>query len=166
MRAEKCDAEKRLARWTTCLLNSKGTEGSPTGLLSVMTKKSQTLNLTVESGADLFGALADPTRLRLASLILHNGEICVCDLMSITGLPQTKISKHLAVLRKVGMVTHRREGTWLHYSMSKTASPLQSALLKVIGDASNSLAELKRDLQTLRKSDCCAPSAKLVQIKL
>jgi ArsR family transcriptional regulator len=131
-----------------------------------MAKKLQTPNLTVESGADLFGALADPTRLRLASLILHNGEICVCDLMTITGLPQTKISKHLAVLRKVGMVTHRREGTWLHYSIVKSGSPLQSSLLKVIHDAANTLSELKRDLQTLRKSDCCAPSVKLVQIKL
>ena len=131
-----------------------------------MTKKLQTSKLTVESGADLFGALADPTRLRLASLILHNGEICVCDLMTITGLPQTKISKHLAVLRKVGMVTHRREGTWLHYSMVKPGSSLHASLNTVIRDASSTLSELKRDLQRLRKSDCCAPSVNLVQIKL
>lgn len=58
--------------------------------------------------------LADPTRLRLLSRI-GRGEVCVCDLQSHVGRDQPTVSRHLAVLRRCGLVTCRKEGRWCHY---------------------------------------------------
>ena len=58
--------------------------------------------------------LADPTRLRLLSLIGH-GEVCVCDLQAEAGRDQPTVSRHLAMLRKCGLVACRKEGRWCHY---------------------------------------------------
>jgi ArsR family transcriptional regulator, arsenate/arsenite/antimonite-responsive transcriptional repressor len=65
----------------------------------------------------LFRALADPTRLRLLNLIADR-EICVCYFVGILGLPQPKVSRHLAYLRRGGLVLARREGKWMHYRLA------------------------------------------------
>ena len=62
----------------------------------------------------LFKALADRTRLRLLNLI-GDDEICVCFFVEVLGTNQPKISRHLAYLRKAGVVSGRREGKWIHY---------------------------------------------------
>ena len=61
-----------------------------------------------------FQALGDNTRLRLLNL-MGNQEICVCYLVEVLGQPQPKISRHLAYLRRAGIVAARREGKWMHY---------------------------------------------------
>src|ERR1700712_401994 len=61
-----------------------------------------------------FQALGDSTRLRLLNL-MSDQEICVCYFVEILGQPQPKISRHLAYLRKAGIVESRREGKWMHY---------------------------------------------------
>src|SRR5947209_7362223 len=66
----------------------------------------------------LFQALADPTRLRLLNLMAVC-EVCVCFFVEIFDEPQPKISRHLAYLRRAGLVTARRDGKWMHYSLSK-----------------------------------------------
>jgi len=126
--------------------------------------KKQTVPL--EGAAKLLAAFADPTRLRLLSLIQQNGEICVCDLMEITDLPQTKISKHLAVLRNADLVGHRREGTWMHYSMMPPATELHASLLRSLAAAPESVPELAQDLRRLKLTDCCSPTSKPIQIRL
>ena len=129
-------------------------------------KRDANAALPIDDAATMLSALSDPTRLRLVSLILHNGEICVCDLMEITGLPQTKISKHLSVLRHAGMVNQRREGTWMHYSMSESENGLQTSLIDSVRDAYKTVPALNNDLKKLKTSDCCSPSAKPIQIKI
>ena len=61
-----------------------------------------------------FQALADTTRLRLLNL-LSDQELCVCHLVDVLRQPQPKVSRHLAYLRRAGIVASRREGKWMHY---------------------------------------------------
>jgi len=65
----------------------------------------------------LFRALADTTRLRCLNLLVHHGELCVCDLTQILALSQPKISRHLANLKASQLVKDRRDGTWVYYSL-------------------------------------------------
>ncbi len=62
---------------------------------------------------DLFRAFADPTRLRLLNLLLER-ELCVCDLCAVLDEIQPKVSRHLAYLRRAGLVTVRSDGNWKH----------------------------------------------------
>jgi ArsR family transcriptional regulator, arsenate/arsenite/antimonite-responsive transcriptional repressor len=65
-----------------------------------------------------FAALSDETRLRLLNLI-KNREVCVCYLQDVLKTNQPKISRHLAYLRKAGLVEARRDGKWTHYRLAK-----------------------------------------------
>ena len=65
----------------------------------------------------LFDSLSDPTRRRILSLVQGQGELCVCELVAALGLPQPKISRHLAVMRESGLTSQRREGTWVFYRL-------------------------------------------------
>ncbi|MGW0801432.1 ArsR/SmtB family transcription factor [Nonomuraea sp. NPDC002799] len=65
--------------------------------------------------AEVFKALGDPVRLGLLSMIVAYGEPCVCDLTKAFKLAAPTISHHLKVLRKVGLIESRRQGTWIHY---------------------------------------------------
>jgi ArsR family transcriptional regulator len=124
---------------------------------------------TIAAAAALASALGDPTRLRLLSLILHHPDICVCDLEAVTKLPQTKISKHLAVLRNAELVTQRREGTWMHYSLQKPRNGIQKGLLEVLREAHKTVPELHRDMQRMKSSECRVPErvgSRLVQIAI
>src|SRR5579863_10348558 len=97
-----------------------------------MTKAVRKISLDV-----LFRALADPTRLRLLNLIADR-EICVCYFVEILGMSQPKVSRHLAYLRKAGLVRARREGKWMHYRLavptSETAARILAATLKHSGE--------------------------------
>ncbi|MGA8297883.1 MAG: metalloregulator ArsR/SmtB family transcription factor, partial [Terriglobales bacterium] len=78
--------------------------------------------------AGLFAALADPTRLRLLNLIAGR-EVCVCYFVEILRQGQPKISRHLAYLRKAGLVAARREGKWMHY---KIVVPAHAGAAKIL----------------------------------
>ena len=71
----------------------------------------------------LFKTLSDPTRLRLLNL-LAGGEVCVCDLHDTLGLDQPKVSRHLALMRRAGLVETRRNGKWMHYRLAQRGDPL------------------------------------------
>jgi ArsR family transcriptional regulator len=71
----------------------------------------------METEAKIFKALSDPIRLKLAALLARHDEICVCKLTEAVGEPQFKVSRHLSVLRNAGLVTARRQGTWMYYSL-------------------------------------------------
>src|ERR1700681_739036 len=77
----------------------------------------------------LFRALADPTRLRLLNLVADK-EICVCYFVEILGISQPKISRHLAYLRRTGIVAARRQGRWMHYRLLAPRDAVASAILK------------------------------------
>src|SRR5450631_4255030 len=105
--------------------------------------------------AQLFAALADRTRLRLLNL-MNGKEVCVCYFVEILGQSQPKISRHLAYLRRAGIVTARREGKWMHYKIVEPANAGASRILRetlaVIGQEKSTQADLAR----LGKA-CCAP---------
>lgn len=110
--------------------------------------------MKLKDSQKVFAALADETRLRILNL-LSEGELCVCDLIRVLKEPQSKISRHLAYLRRSGLVQGRKEGLWMHYSLSKPATELCSILLKAVRGSRSEVAELGRDTQALNDSKDC-----------
>jgi ArsR family transcriptional regulator, arsenate/arsenite/antimonite-responsive transcriptional repressor len=102
-----------------------------------------------------FRALADRTRLRLLNL-MRTDEVCVCFFVETLKTNQPKISRHLAYLRRAGMVGVRRQGQWMHY---RVVEPADADAARVLKDVMSWLAndqEMQRDRQRLIKV-CCAP---------
>ena len=83
----------------------------------------------LEALTSVYAALADPTRLRILSL-LGDGEICVCHIHASLDVPQPTASRHLAYLRKAGLVEARREGIWMHYRLAPQDNPVVAAVVK------------------------------------
>jgi ArsR family transcriptional regulator len=103
----------------------------------------------------LFAALADPTRLRLLNL-MNGREVCVCYLVEVLREGQPKISRHLAYLRRAGVVSARREGKWMHYRIEQPANERAAAILEATMKSFESNREMQGDLARLSKA-CCAP---------
>ena len=104
----------------------------------------------------LFRALADRTRLRLLNLIADK-EICVCYFVDILGMSQPKISRHLAYLRRAGIVATRRQGRWMHYRLRVPEDGVAAAILRATLASLREMPEMKRDLAKLETS-CCDSS--------
>ena len=105
--------------------------------------------------AVLFAALADRTRLRLLNL-MDGREVCVCYFVEILGQSQPKISRHLAYLRRAGIVAARREGKWMHY---RIVVPQHAGSARVLVETLEALRQerpMQADLARLKKA-CCAP---------
>lgn len=100
-----------------------------------------------------FAALADETRLRLINL-MKDGEICVCHFQGVLQTNQPKISRHLAYLRKAGLVETRRDGKWTHYRLKKVDAVKQKILATVLAGLAGEPA-IKKDGQRLKKITCC-----------
>lgn len=121
-----------------------------------MTKPRKAVPLEV-----LLNALADRTRLRLLNLMARQ-ELCVCYFVEVLGAPQPKISRHLAYLRKAGIVSARREGKWMHYRLAIPADSHAAAILQTTLDALRKNREIQEDFARL-KNACCGPQS-LMQI--
>jgi ArsR family transcriptional regulator len=106
----------------------------------------------------LFKALADVTRLRILGLLL-TGEVCVCDIHESLRIPQPKASRHLAYLRRSGLVETRREGLWIHYRLGKLADPVLAAIVDAVRHALTHTDTAHRDAERLQKrTGCCVPA--------
>jgi ArsR family transcriptional regulator len=118
---------------------------------------------------NLFKALADKTRLRILAL-LGNNEVCVCHIHDSLGLPQPTVSRHLAYLRKSGLVEARRDGVWMHYQVSRSLNPVLQGVLAAAVDALYRIPATTEDRKQFRRSfgqlyvlespaggACCAP---------
>ena len=103
-----------------------------------------------------FRALADTTRLRLLNLIADK-EICVCYFVEILAMSQPKISRHLAYLRRAGIVAARRQGRWMHYRLAVPQDAASHAILKETLAHLRQTPQLKRELAKLETS-CCRPN--------
>jgi ArsR family transcriptional regulator, arsenate/arsenite/antimonite-responsive transcriptional repressor len=68
---------------------------------------------------DVFKALGDPSRLKIVSMLAENGEMCVCKIVEALNMGQPAVSHHMAALRHAGLVNHRKEGQWIHYSLNR-----------------------------------------------
>jgi ArsR family transcriptional regulator, arsenate/arsenite/antimonite-responsive transcriptional repressor len=105
--------------------------------------------------ASLFAALADPTRLRLLNL-MSGKEVCVCYFVEILGEGQPKVSRHLAYLRRAGLVASRREGKWMHYSLRTPKHPSAARILSETLAALRENRVMQGDLRRLSQA-CCVP---------
>lgn len=106
----------------------------------------------------LFKALADGTRLRILGLLL-TGEVCVCDIHESLKIPQPKASRHLAYLRKSGLVDTRRDGLWIHYRLGTFADPVMTAIVDAVRHALAHTDTVRRDAERLhKKTGCCVPT--------
>lgn len=99
-------------------------------------------------------ALADRTRLRLLHL-MRGGELCVCYFVEILGESQPKISRHLAYLRRAGLVSARRDGKWIHYALASPSDPRHAAVMQSTLDASANDRDVQHDRGALERA-CCA----------
>jgi ArsR family transcriptional regulator len=112
---------------------------------------------TVEEFEAVFLALADRVRLRLLNL-MRDGDVCVCFFVDVLGEPQPKVSRHLAVLRKAGLVTARRNAKWMHYSIAR---PKNAAAQQIFEQTLAALAkdpEMQRERAALMRA-CCSTRA-------
>ena len=107
----------------------------------------------------LFKALADPTRLRLINLIGAD-EVCVCFFVEVLKINQPKISRHLAYLRRVGVVSARRDGKWMHYRLVEPPNPHAANIFCEVRAALAEDPAMKSDRARLQKI-CCAPQLPL-----
>ena len=99
-------------------------------------------------------ALADKTRLRLLNL-MREDEICVCFFTEVLGESQPKISRHLAYLRNAGIVSARRDGKWMHYSIEMPSGPYARQILEDTLKWLQSQNNMREDLKKLEMV-CCA----------
>lgn len=108
----------------------------------------------MQKEASLFKVLSDTTRLRLASLLLVNGETCVCVLAQALNAPDFKISRHLGVMRAAGLVEARREGTWMHYKLTEPRSYFEEYFQEFLRKGLADHPTLKQDLASIEKASC------------
>ena len=104
----------------------------------------------------VFKALADPTRVRILGL-LAAGEVCVCHLHESLRLSQPLVSRHLAYLRRAGLVETRKEGLWVHYRLAPVEDDVMRTLVDAVYHCVGHLATVAQDGKRLeRKTGCCA----------
>jgi ArsR family transcriptional regulator len=101
----------------------------------------------------IFKALSDPTRLRLLNLLCE-GEVCVCFLSEALKLVQPTVSRHLAYLKRAGLVSARREGQWIHYGWARLKDPTARALMEALRDGMTKDEESRRERKKLKRI-CC-----------
>ncbi len=111
----------------------------------------KTAKTTIDQLEETFKALADRTRLRILAL-LGNNEVCVCHIHDSLGLPQPTISRHLAYLRRAGLVGARRDGVWMHYRISRSLAPEIRQVLDAAVDALARLTTTARDRAHFQKT--------------
>ena len=104
----------------------------------------------------IFRALSDRTRLRILNL-LQGGELCVCHLVAVLDVPQPTASRHLAYLRRAGLVVARKEGLWMHYRLVPPRSKSHEMLLRCLAQCFKEEGVFARDREKLssRVAACC-----------
>jgi DNA-binding transcriptional ArsR family regulator len=117
----------------------------------------------------IYQCLCDETRLRILHL-LAGGELCVCHIQEVLGEPQVKVSKHLAYLRKHGMVAVRREANWKVYRVADRPTRALSSNMACLQDCAGENPVFAADMKRLLKLkrclnrgglECCAPASRV-----
>ncbi len=112
----------------------------------------------------MFQAFCHRMRVRILHL-LAQGEMCVCSIVEIVQAPQPKVSRHLGVLKKAKLVTVRREGQWIYYSLAPVQSAFHQKLLECAANCVHEVTEIRDDerrLEAMRSRDkgCCVLPAR------
>ncbi len=111
--------------------------------------------------AALLKACADQTRLRLINLLAQEGEVCVCHLVDVLGANQPKVSRHLAYLKRAGLVSDRKDGLWVHYRLTESLAEPAQRLLACLNSCCADAPEMQSDVKTLRQVCAAQPIVKL-----
>lgn len=104
----------------------------------------------MEELAQFFKALGDETRLRII-LLLTESELCVCDLMFLLNVPQSKVSRHLAYLKHSGITESRRVGVWMHYRLKNWQDGLLKAQIDFLKRKISDMPVFRADREKLAK---------------
>ena len=141
-------------------MSPKASRCSSRGSAAACTAK--TVQTETQETVDLmFRAFSDRTRLRILH-VLRDGELCVGDIVASLCVPQPRVSRHLAYLRKAKLVVVRKAGLWSHYSLAPAKTPFHHKLLECLGRCFKEVSELQADearAAKIRKSGGCCPSS-------
>jgi len=96
----------------------------------------------LQSLADTFKLMGDKTRLTILAL-LREGELCVCDLVDVTGMSQPSVSQHLRKMKDAGLVSETRKGQWIYYSLATDSKDLTLELLRQVPSMRHQIAEME-----------------------
>ncbi|MBN1570207.1 MAG: metalloregulator ArsR/SmtB family transcription factor [Acidobacteria bacterium] len=125
----------------------------------------QVKEIQLKETARFFKVLADEARLQMLWLLFNNRELCVCDIMEVLEITQSKASRHLAALRNAGLATDRREGLWSYYSLCPVKDEVAEAFMKLLkaslskrADSKQLLAKLSSWLKAKQSGDSCQKS--------
>lgn len=110
-------------------------------------------NVNRQNVNQVFRAFSDPTRLRILHLLLK-GELCVCDIVAAVRVPQSTASRHLAYLRRSGLVLSRKDGLWMYYKLAPAKSHFHRSLLKCLKECFCDVPQLAADSKR-SKIICC-----------
>jgi ArsR family transcriptional regulator len=114
----------------------------------------------IHSLEKLFQALGDVTRLRILGLLL-TGEVCVCNIYESLKISQPKASRHLAYLRRAGLVETRRDGLWMHYRLAQPTDPVVATIAHAVRHALTHVDAVQKDAERLqKKTGCCRPQVR------
>ena len=112
----------------------------------------------------VFKALSDEARLRILNLLMYSGELCVCDIQAVMGFTQTKVSRHLGYLKRAGLVSDRKQGLWMLYSIAKARDEEHRQVLESLASLLKGNQVARRDAKRLASdmsSGCCATTTVL-----
>jgi ArsR family transcriptional regulator len=115
----------------------------------------------------MFRAFSDRTRLRILHLLL-GGEMCVADLVTVLRVEQPSASRHLAYLRKAGLVAVRKTGLWKYYSLATAQAPFHQKLLECLACCFQEVPEIQKDqgrAKRVREQGGCCPDAVVAKPK-
>jgi ArsR family transcriptional regulator len=101
-----------------------------------------------------YKALADATRLRILTLLVE-GEVCVCEIHDTLRVPQPTVSRHLAYLRRTGLVAARRDATWMHYRLAD----LDPVIKAVVQHAAHAMSHVSAATKDRRRFESCCGRA-------
>ena len=115
---------------------------------------------------NFFKACSDQTRLRILNLLAAENEVCVYFMVDVLGTNQPKISRHLAYLKKMGLVETRKDGLRVNYRLASQLSVPGQRILECLSACFNGIEELSADVQKLRRIRNGISSAEKQEIKL
>ncbi|MDO8502209.1 MAG: metalloregulator ArsR/SmtB family transcription factor [Gemmatimonadaceae bacterium] len=99
---------------------------------------------TIDELDAVFKGFADPTRIRILS-VLAAGELCVCDIVEILRLPQPTVSRHLAYLRRMGLVEATRDARFAHYRLAEPDNAVHQNLINCVGTCFRGITSLDKE---------------------
>ncbi len=106
----------------------------------------------MKQAVKIFKALSDSTRVRMIKLLETAGELCVCEILRALDISQTRASRNLNILKHAGLVTDRRKGMWVHYSINCGGSDKCCAdIYKIMRTWLNREPQIRQDLSRLKK---------------